>query len=46
MITLFKAGFDVYLGCSRGTTYSRTKDGLDLTNADDYAAYFDFDLLD
>ena len=35
-------GYDVYMGCRRGTKFSRSADGLDLTTAEGRQLYFDY----
>lgn len=37
---LFDKGYDVFLGCRRGTEYSRTLAGLDLTTPEGAELYF------
>ena len=39
---LFDKGYDVFLGCRRGTEYSRTKTGLDLATDEGLEMYFDY----
>lgn len=39
---LFDKGYDVFLGCRRGTEYSRTLAGLDLTTPEGLELYFKY----
>ena len=39
---LFTLGYDVFLGCNRGTQFSRTALGLDLSTAEGQQLYFDY----
>lgn len=39
---LFDKGYDVFLGCRRGTEYSRTLSGLDLDTPEGLELYFDY----
>ena len=40
---LFLQGYDVFLGCRRGTEFSRSADGLDLNTPEGLELYFDYD---
>jgi hypothetical protein len=42
-ITLFSAGYDVWMACRRGTELSRAHSDLDLAVNDDEMMYFDYD---
>ena len=35
-------GYDVFMGCRRGTQFSRSAEGLDLTTAEGRQLYFDY----
>ena len=39
---LFSQGYDVFLGCLRGTRFSRTAVGLDLNTSEGQELYFDY----
>ena len=39
---LFFSGYDVFLGCRRGTTFSREAEGLDLSTPEGQKLYFDY----
>ena len=44
-LQLFKQGYDVFLGCRRGTLFSRTTvDDSEISGAEEEKAYFDFDM--
>ena len=46
-LSLFKDGYDVFLGCRRGTYYSRriaTPEDLEISGADEEKAFFDYDI--
>ena len=46
-LQLFKDGYDVFLGCRRGTSFSRTTpDDSEISGAVEEKAYFDFDIQD
>ena len=45
-VMLYKDGFDVWMGCRRGTAPSFKHATLDLTDATDLATYWDFDSTD
>ena len=40
--TFFTQGYDVFLGCRRGTQFSRSATGIDLATAEGQQLYFDY----